>query len=105
MPLAQAGVVSVWVALYEPVALTTWALRIASLTGLLSCLLTRLNPLGAPQVWGAAPWLTPKPANTISAGAVVAPLRLTARLLTAVAPLVAVPVRSRLKPAPTSAMV
>jgi hypothetical protein len=42
MPLAQAGVVRLWVALYEPLALTTWALRIASLTGLLSCLFTRL---------------------------------------------------------------
>ncbi len=97
--------VSVWVALNDPVALTTWALRIASLTGLASCVLTRLKPPGAPQVWGVAPWLAPKPAKTISAGAVVAPLGLTVRLLTAVAPLLADAVRSRLRLAPTSAMV
>src|SRR3989442_2563862 len=73
MPLAQAGVVSAWLAPYEPAALTTWALRIASLTVLLSCLFTRLKPPGAPQPCGVAPWLAPNPAKTISAGALGGP--------------------------------
>src|SRR5438093_4455431 len=105
MPLAHAGVVSVWVAPYEPVALTTCALSTASLLGLVSCRLTRLKPAGAPQLCGPAPWLAPKPAKTISAPTLVGPLGFTVRLLTAVAPLVAEPLRSRLRLAPTSAMV
>src|SRR5207245_8008243 len=103
MPLAQAGVVSAWLAPYEPAALTTWALRIASLTVLLSCLFTRLKPPGAPQLCGVAPWLAPDPATTISAGPLVGALRRGVRLPTAVAPLVAVPVRSRRRLRPSSA--
>ena len=80
-------------------------LRFDSLLRLVSSLLISVKPLGAPQLWVAEPWLTPKPARTISLAAVVAALVLTDWLLTAVVALLADPVVSRVSVAPTSAMV
>ncbi|TME80779.1 MAG: hypothetical protein E6I43_13010 [Chloroflexi bacterium] len=80
-------------------------LRFNSLLGLVSSLLISVKPLGAPQLWVAEPWLTPKPARTISLAAVVAAPALTDRLLTAVVALLADPVVSRVSVAPTSATV
>src|SRR6266566_2164366 len=88
--------------LASALALTTMLLRFNSLLGLVSSLLISVKPLGAPQLWVAEPWLTPKPARTISLAAVPA---LTDRLLTAVVALLADPVVSRVSVAPTSATV
>src|SRR6266581_2340064 len=104
IPLVHAEAVNVWVAVYVPVALTTMLLRFDSLLGLVSSLLISVKPLGAPQLCVAEPWLTPKPARTISLVAVVAALVLTDWLLTAVVALLADPVVSRVSVAPTSAM-
>src|SRR5439155_460232 len=57
-------------------------LRFDSLLRLVSSLLISVKPVGAPQVWVVEPWLTPKPARTISLVAVVAALVLIARLPT-----------------------
>ena len=56
-----------------------------------SSLLTRLNPTGALQVCGDAPWLAPKAANTISFETVVVAPVLTLRLPTAVVALLPYP--------------
>src|SRR5438552_19189574 len=80
-------------------------LRFDSLLRLVSSLLISVKPVGAPQVWFVEPWLTPKPARTISFVAVVAALVLIARLPTAAVALLAEPVESSVSVAPTSAIV